>query len=64
MRGITKIFHSAAGEATVLKGIDVDVYRGEFISVVGRSGSGKSTLVNMLTRIDRPTPEQSRLAMF
>jgi putative ABC transport system ATP-binding protein len=55
MRGITKVFHSAAGEATVLKGIDVDVRQGEFVSVVGRSGSGKSTLVNMLTRIDRPT---------
>lgn len=55
MRGITKTFRSTAGEATVLKGIDVDVHRGEFISVVGRSGSGKSTLVNMLTRIDRPT---------
>ncbi len=55
MRGITRTFHSAAGEATVLKGIDVDVHQGEFISVVGRSGSGKSTLVNMLTRIDRPT---------
>ncbi len=55
LRGITRTFHSTAGEATVLKGIDVDVHRGEFISVVGRSGSGKSTLVNMLTRIDRPT---------
>ncbi len=38
-----------------MKGIDIDVRQGEFVSVVGRSGSGKSTLVNMLTRIDRPT---------
>lgn len=55
MRGITKTFRSAAGEATVLKGIDVDILPGQFVSVVGRSGSGKSTLVNMITGIDRPT---------
>ncbi len=55
MRGITKVFSSAAGQVAVLKGIDIDVRQGEFVSVVGRSGSGKSTLVNMLTRIDRPT---------
>lgn len=55
MRGITKVFHTAAGEISVLKGVDVDVRQGEFVSVVGRSGSGKSTLVNMLTGIDHPT---------
>ena len=55
MRGITKTFQSAAGEATVLKDIDVDVLQGQFVSVVGRSGSGKSTLVNMITGIDRPS---------
>ena len=48
MRGITKVFHTAAGEISVLKGINVDVRQGEFVSVVGRSGSGKSTLVNAL----------------
>ena len=55
MRGITKLFKTTAGEIPVLKGIDVDFYEGEFVSVVGRSGSGKSTLVNMLTGIDHPT---------
>jgi ABC-type lipoprotein export system ATPase subunit len=55
MRGIIKTFKSAAGEATVLKGIDLDILQGQFVSVVGRSGSGKSTLVNMITGIDRPT---------
>lgn len=55
MRGITKTFHTAAGGATVLKNIDVDLLQGQFVSVVGRSGSGKSTLVNMITGIDRPT---------
>jgi putative ABC transport system ATP-binding protein len=55
MRGITKVFNTPGGNVTVLKGIDVDVGQGEFVSVVGRSGSGKSTLVNMLTGIDHPT---------
>jgi putative ABC transport system ATP-binding protein len=55
MRGITKTFKSAAGEATVLKSLDLDILQGQFVSVVGRSGSGKSTLVNMITGIDRPT---------
>jgi putative ABC transport system ATP-binding protein len=55
MRGITKIFNSAAGETAVLKGIDIDIQHGQFVSIVGRSGSGKSTLVNMITGIDRPT---------
>ncbi len=55
MRGITKTFHTAAGDTTVLKGVDVDVEQGQFIGVVGRSGSGKSTLVNMITGIDRPS---------
>jgi putative ABC transport system ATP-binding protein len=55
MRAITKLFKTTAGEIPVLKGIDADFYRGEFVSVVGRSGSGKSTLVNMLTGIDHPT---------
>jgi len=55
VRKLVKTYKSVAGEFTVLKGIDADLYAGEFIGVIGRSGSGKSTLVNMLTGIDRPT---------
>jgi putative ABC transport system ATP-binding protein len=55
MRGILKTFRNAAGEVTVLKGIDLTIYRGEFVSLVGKSGSGKSTLLNMITGIDHPT---------
>jgi ABC-type lipoprotein export system ATPase subunit len=38
-----------------LKNIDLDIYQGEFVGIVGKSGSGKSTLINMLTGIDRPS---------
>jgi putative ABC transport system ATP-binding protein len=55
MHGIVKTFRSAAGEFTALKGIDLTIERGEFVSVVGKSGSGKSTLLNMITGIDHPT---------
>lgn len=55
MHGIVKTFKSAAGEFMVLKGIDLTINRGEFVSIVGKSGSGKSTLLNMITGIDHPT---------
>jgi putative ABC transport system ATP-binding protein len=55
MYGIVKTFKNAVGEVTVLKGINLTIYRGEFVSLVGKSGSGKSTLLNMITGIDHPT---------
>jgi putative ABC transport system ATP-binding protein len=58
MHGIVKVFKNAAGEFTVLKGIDLTINRGEFVSIVGKSGSGKSTLLNMITGIDHPTRGQ------
>ena len=42
------------GEARVLKGINLEVERGEFISITGSSGSGKSTLLNLIGGMDRP----------
>jgi len=55
LRQVFKIYHTGGIEFIALDGIDVDLYAGEFIGVVGRSGSGKSTLVNMITGIDRPS---------
>jgi len=45
------------GDETVwaLAGVDLDIYRGEYISIMGPSGSGKSTLFNMIGGLDRPT---------
>jgi ABC-type lipoprotein export system ATPase subunit len=58
MRNVVKTFKNAAGEFTVLHGIDLTIRRGDFVAIVGKSGSGKSTLLNMITGIDHPTSGQ------
>lgn len=56
MRGIIKRFYiGTPNELEVLKGIDLDVYEGEFLAIVGQSGSGKSTLMNIIGSLDRAT---------
>jgi len=56
MRGIVKSYYlGTPNELEILHGIDLDVYEGEFLSIVGASGSGKSTLMNILGALDRPT---------
>lgn len=51
-RNLVKIYRSSAGDFTALKSIDLDVYPGEFVGILGKSGAGKTTLVNMLTGVD------------
>ena len=55
IQGVTKSYKTAAGDYPVLKGIDLALEAGEFVSIVGKSGSGKTTLLNMISGIDRPT---------
>jgi putative ABC transport system ATP-binding protein len=55
LRGVKKAYQTEAGPFLALKGIDLQINRGEFVGIVGKSGSGKSTLINMITGIDRPT---------
>jgi bicarbonate transport system ATP-binding protein len=53
---IDKVFPlSGGGEYIALKGIDLDIKKGEFISLIGHSGCGKSTLLNMIAGLDLPT---------
>lgn len=58
LQKVVKTFNNAAGEFTVLKGVDLALHRGEFVAIVGKSGSGKSTLLNMVTGIDHPSSGQ------
>ena len=52
MRDVVKVYATAAGEFTALKGINMQVGRGEFVGIIGKSGAGKSTLLNMITGVD------------
>ena len=55
MRGIVKQYRMGDELQTILKGIDLDIDEGEFLSVLGPSGSGKSTLMNIIGCLDMPT---------
>ncbi|MBR6353536.1 MAG: ATP-binding cassette domain-containing protein [Oscillospiraceae bacterium] len=58
LRGVIKEFPSGEGVLRVLKGIDLDIYKGEFLVVLGESGCGKSTLVNIIGGMDFLTDGQ------
>src|SRR5574342_1372958 len=55
LREVSKNYKTAVGDYPALKGIELCICAGEFVSIIGKSGSGKSTLLNMITGIDRPT---------
>lgn len=56
VEGLTKVYHTGGDvEVRALNGIDLDLYEGELIVLLGASGSGKSTLLNILGGLDLPT---------
>ena len=54
-RGITKVYHMGEVDVHALHGVDLELYEGEFVVLLGPSGSGKSTLLNILGGLDVPT---------
>jgi putative ABC transport system ATP-binding protein len=54
-RQLTKIYRTGEVEVRALRGIDLELYEGELVVLVGPSGSGKSTLLNILGGLDVPT---------
>ena len=56
-----RFYIGTSNELTVLNGINLTIYEGEFVAVVGASGSGKSTLMNIIGALDRPTQGRYRL---
>ncbi len=55
LSGISKVYHTKEIETTALENININVERGEFVSIMGPSGCGKSTLLNIIGLLDRPT---------
>jgi putative ABC transport system ATP-binding protein len=55
LRQVYKVYETAAGEFSALRGVNVSVYPAEFLGVIGKSGAGKSTLLNMISGVDHLT---------
>ena len=55
MRNLVKSYGGKGFQTKVLTGIDLTVYKNDFIAIMGPSGSGKTTLLNILSTIDKPT---------
>jgi len=58
LRGVTRVYRLEGEEVYALRGINMEIFRGEYLSIMGPSGSGKSTLFNMIGGLDRPTSGQ------
>lgn len=55
VKSVTKVFKMGTVELAALRGISLEIQRGEYISIMGPSGSGKTTLFNMVGGLDKPT---------
>jgi len=61
VRNLTKIYLVGQTEVRALRGVSLDVYRNEFVAIMGASGSGKSTFMNLIGCLDQPTSGEYKL---
>jgi putative ABC transport system ATP-binding protein len=62
LRELRRVYTTETLETHALAGIDLDIFRGEYVTIEGPSGSGKSTLLTVLGLLDEPTSGEYRLA--
>ncbi|WP_180082960.1 MacB family efflux pump subunit [Acinetobacter sp. YH12102] len=55
VKNLVREFPAGEGTVQILKGVNLEIYPGELVAIVGQSGSGKSTLMNILGCLDKPT---------
>lgn len=61
MKNVTKVYKTGKIHVDALRGVDLDIGRGEFVAIIGPSGSGKSTLMNIMGCLDMPTTGEYQL---